>query len=425
MVHLRPIILALLLAVAGSAAAVPSSAPMAQSSTATTTDTQVYVPANTSSVLTLGEDADETRAFTRSSLDVGTTLDVEKTEMERRLTTQSSETAFSQVDSRAVKRDLLFQQATRIEDRVTALENRAQVARQSFRNGTMTAGEYVRTIVMIEAEARLLQAEVAAVEDRTRMVPQFTLTEYLSQFDKRLVSLRGPLRQDTVSSLSGADSPQRMYVSASADGVILSSIQDGVYEREVYRADHRTLDETAVYNVSQIRDRSKRLYPWAWEDGNYRGEGWNPTEEAGQMRFNLEHAHGVLNGQFDMSNGLVFRESQQKYLTDEAASRNGLESTRPKGPGATANRSGLLLTVNRSYPGGPMYVALEDNETGDYVEGTVAVGGETVGETTRDGGLWTLSPAGSFNVSASSGLDVVAVETRATRPIRNHNVTQG
>ena len=125
-----------------------------------------------------------------------------------------------------------------------------------------------------------------------------------------------------------------------------------------------------------------------------------------------------------MGSKQTFIETQRKYLTQSAVSQNRAERTRPKGPGVTANESGLLLTVNRSYPGGPMYVALQDNETGDLIKGQIAINGETVGQTTFGGGLWTLSPAGSFNVTASSGMDVVTVETRATRPIATRNTTQ-
>jgi hypothetical protein len=428
MVTLRPVILALLLALAAPAAAIPSSAPMAQSSaTVATVDNQVYAPENTSAVLTLGEDADETRAFATTSLDLGTSLSIQKDEMDRRLVTRSFGEGFSQLDSRESKRDLLLRYWTELESRTTTLEKRERTARQGFRNGSVSADEYVRSLARINAEIDHLSTEIDTIKTYSDEVSQFTLTGFLASLEKRHVSLRGSVRDRTARTLFGDDSSIAVFVSAADNGVILSSINDGTYVREITRQDHRDIENGGQLSQSEGVDIAKSTYPWAAQ--NSRRTSWSGPAGAGYHQYNIEHIHGDVRSFIDVSSHSIFDANQRVYLTDAAANeatatRNLETSTRPKGPGATANESGLLLTVNRSYAGGPIYVALQDNETGDYVEGTVAVNGETVGETSADGGLWTLSPAGSFNVSASSGLDVVTVETRATRPIKNYNVTE-
>lgn len=421
MVHLRPVILALLLALAAPVAAVPSSAPSAQDSVATS-DIRVYAPENTSAILTLGEDADETRAFVRPSLDLGTTLAIQKDAMNRRLSSDSFETQLSGFESESAKRDLIFKYATQTQSRTEALEQREQNARQGFRDGSLSALEYVRTLARINEEAERLRIELDLIEMYTKQI-QFPLNEYLGILDKRLLSLQGPIRDDTVEVMNGKTSPNRIYVETAENGVVQATIRDGVYVRSIYRSDLRNLKTGGNLNSTKQEDFLSNSYPWAM-GANNKGWGLNEIWDSSHYSYFVDHKHGEISGVLDMGTEQMFIETQRKYLTRSAVSRHQAEATTPKGPSVTANESGLLLTVNRSYPGGPMYVALQDNETGEFVEGTVAIDGETVGQTSADGGLWTLSPAGSFHVSASSGLDVVTVGTRATRPIKNYNTSE-
>lgn len=424
MVHPRPVILALLIAVAAPVAAVPSSAPMAQSSATTqVTDVQVYAPENTSAVLTLGEDAEETRAFVRPSLDVGTSIAIETDDVTRRLNQKSFETQFSRLESEGDKRDLIFKYATQLQTRTETLENQEQNVRRGVRNGSISAAEYVRTMARINQESNRLQGELGLIKSYTDRV-QFPLNDYLGSLEKRLVSLEGPVQNETVWMLTGDSPSATVYIGTAGNGVVLSMIDEGVYTREVFRDDLREVNTDGRLSSDQAESIINQTYPWAYDQKNA-DEWWGGGNINGYHTYDLGYPHGRISAHIDTNTKAVFKASQRKYLTPASAQRNGGTATMPKGPGVTANESGLLLTVNRSYPGGPMYVTLQDNETGDYVEGTVAINGETVGETSMDGGLWTLSPAGTFNVSASSGLDVVTVETRPTRPLQRHNATQG
>lgn len=423
MVSLRPIILALLLAVAAPAAAIPSSAPTTQSSAATlTADTQVYAPENTSAMLTLGEDADETRAFARPTLDVGTALAVQKDAMDSELSIRSLDAQFEGAETRGDRRDLLLKYATYIDTRRSELAAREKTARESFRNGSISGEVYVQKLVLIQARAQNLQQEIDRVRDYESEVSEFSLIGLLGPFEKQLLSYRGPVVDRATGSSFGTASPIRVYVSAAENGIVLSMIEDGSYVREAFREDLRNLDDEGQLTQEQAKRIVERTYPWA--TNNSFGSSWRGFNPEGYHYRETEYEHGLIISYIDVSGEAVFKEHQTKYLTPSAASRNDRELTMPRGPGVTANESGLLLTVNRSYPGGPMYVALQDNETGEFVEGTVAIDGETVGQTSADGGLWTLSPAGSFNVSAASGLNVVSVQTRATRPLKTYNTTQ-
>ena len=420
--HLRPIILALLLAVAGPAAAIPSSSPSVQSSvTMATADNQVYEPANTSAMLTLGEDADETRAFVRPSLDVGTSLAIGRDGMARHIDRRTFEVQFAQLESKGDKRDIIFKYATQLQSRTETLEAREMNARRGVQNGSVSAVEYVQTIARINEESKRLQKELGLIKSYTDRV-QFPLNDYLGSLEKRLISLEGPVRNEAVGMITGDSTSANMYVEVAEHGIILSTIDNGVYTREVYRTDLRKVSTDGRLTSDRAELVMNQTYPWAFEQRNL--DRWRGGDIKGYHTYELGYPHGRIFAYIDTNSKSVFKAAQWKYLTLAGAQQNEGTATMPVGPGDTANESGLILTVNRSYAGGPMYVALQDNETGEFVEGTVAIDNETVGKTTTDGGLWTLSPAGSFNVTASSGLDVVTVETRATRPITSRNTTQ-
>ena len=295
MAHLRPVILALLLAVAGPAAAIPSSAPAAQSpATTATVDNQVYEPANTSAVLTLGEDAEEMRAFVRPSLDVGTTLAVENDALNHRLGSDSFEAKISQLESDGDKRDLIFKYATQTQSRTEALEQREQNTRQGFRNGSIPASEHIRTLVRISEEAERLRIELSLIATYTNEV-QFPLNEYLGNLDKRLLSLQNPIRDDMFEVMSGNSNLGQIYIEATENGFVQATIRNGVYIRTIYRSDHRELERGGDLNSTEQEEFLSNSYPWAMGVNN-KGWGLNEVWDSSHYSYDVSHQHGEVHG---------------------------------------------------------------------------------------------------------------------------------
>jgi len=91
---------------------------------------------------------------------------------------------------------------------------------------------------------------------------------------------------------------------------------------------------------------------------------------------------------------------------------------------ATTRTLDLTLTVNRTFPGGPLRVAVIDPRTGDPVDAVVKIGREggesvDVGTTGDDGTLWTVSPRGEFVVTAVEvgSTEVSTVSVTPTDPV--------
>jgi len=84
--------------------------------------------------------------------------------------------------------------------------------------------------------------------------------------------------------------------------------------------------------------------------------------------------------------------------------------------------SGINVTVNRTYPGGPLQVTVTDAESGEPVDLAVTLSqGQAertaIGRTGDDGTIWAVSPRGSYTVLAVGDETTAAyVETNATEP---------
>ena len=80
-------------------------------------------------------------------------------------------------------------------------------------------------------------------------------------------------------------------------------------------------------------------------------------------------------------------------------------STFPDADSVSTSEDGFNVTVNRTYPGGPVTVTVLDSATGDPLEGitvTKSAGGtpsETIGTTDENGVVRTLSPADPYRIT--------------------------
>ncbi|ELZ94515.1 DUF7094 domain-containing protein, partial [Haloferax sulfurifontis] len=118
---------------------------------------------------------------------------------------------------------------------------------------------------------------------------------------------------------------------------------------------------------------------------------------------------GQLTAYVDSGTGRVFKESQTRPLESI--------TTRDTASGV---RDGLALTVDRTYPGGPLRIQLNESETGDPVDANVTIGLEAsqestlLGHTGSDGTIWTVSPSASYTVTVIRGNSAVVLTTAPT-----------
>jgi len=104
----------------------------------------------------------------------------------------------------------------------------------------------------------------------------------------------------------------------------------------------------------------------------------------------LTHTHGTVQAALDASTGQVFKEVQTKTLANT-----------PADPSLTTTDNNTTVSISRAYAGGPLRVTVT-NETGAPLAAAVTVNGTAVGATDDTGTLWSISPAGDFNVTAET-----------------------
>jgi len=414
--RITPVMLALLLALSPGAAAIQPAAPLAPVADGRVGTTDVVRPAmneNTTAVLTLGADPDRT-AFDSASVSLGRALAADRASVETEISVGSLDEQLAAAGSERRKKQVLTRYRYQIENRVISLRSDERRATEAFSNGSLSASAYVRTLGRIDAEAEHVRHTVQALQTRAQQLPDFGMPNVDTSMQVRLLSVEGPVRDRISKSLRGTRDPVRVHVSAANRSVALSMIRDGEYVREVVRPDRRDSGTTESLTVGRAFNLVLEQYPWV--RNNTAGGSSSQYSPTDVYDVTVNHNHGNFTASLDAGTGKIFKEIQYKRL-------DGQRSL-PPGPGVrnTTSRAfgseNVTLTVNRTYPGGPLRTKLT-NDTGAPLDGTITVDGEPVGRTGSDGVLWTLGPADQFRVSATRdgttvNVTAVPVDVRST-----------
>ncbi|WP_134668408.1 DUF7094 domain-containing protein [Halorussus marinus] len=407
--RVTPVMLALLLALSPGAAAVQAAAPLASAADDRVGATDVVRPAtneNTTAVLTLGADPDRT-AFDSASVSLGRALAADRASAETALSVGALDEKLAAAGSDRRRKQILTRYRYRIENHVISLRSAEQRATEAFSNGSLSATAYLRTLGRIDAEAEHVRHTVRELQTRAQKLPDFGMLNVDTSVQVRLMLVEGPVRDRISKSLRGTRDPIRVHVSTAGRGVALSAIRDGEYVREIARPDRRDSGTTESLTVGRAFNLVLDQYPWV--RNNTAGGSSSQYSPTDVYDVTVNHNHGNFTASLDAGTGEIFKEIQYKRLEGQR--------TLPPGPGVrntAANAFGtenVTLTVNRTYPGGPLRAHLA-NETGAPLDGTITVDGEPVGATGSDGVLWTLGPDEQFRVSATH--DGTTVNVTAT-----------
>lgn len=404
--RLTPVMLALLLALSPGAvafhAATPSTPSAAQSAVvqsttapipgAQTDATQSARDGNTTSVMMLGT-APARTAFDRPSLALGSSLGTDYDGFRTQLSVNALDQQLADTDSVEKKKRILNRYRFRIENRIISLEAKERQTTREFSNGSLSKSEYLRTLGRIDAEVAETRTLIDAMRTRSESVPQFNMATEANTLTGKLVPLDGPVRDRLRQVARGQALSTQVYVETAESGVVLSTIVGDEYVREIVRTDRYNPGASDRATVLEAQQAIVDQYSWTYNNMGSSGIDSNyGTTNVYQMWF--DHSQGRLVVYYDGGTESVFKEVQHKQLA-------GSQSI-PPGPGVTNTSANRTLTVNRTYPGGPLRVALT-NATGAPLEAEITIDGETVGRTNQNGVLWTLGPTEQFRVSATDG----------------------
>ncbi|WP_435076411.1 DUF7096 domain-containing protein [Halococcus sp. AFM35] len=404
---------------AGAAAAVPGAGdgPSAR---------PVSPVTNTSEYLTITPTALETASYRQASLDVSGALALDTRGLAGRYRQLVLDERFAATDSTSARRDMLRASAARIEARIDELRQRQSAAVGKYNNGTISAREFVIELARIDTAAGRLGTAADRVAARARSIPGSTIggqpaTSWARNRRVELGPLGGPVRDRIAETLRGentvpldaANAPNLegveagpderlealdLYVETSGEGLVLATVDEGRYYREASLPTERNNTTGGeLTDITAALDRVAERYPWTWNHSVTTDS--SGDRRAGIYRFTLFYDHGRLTTHLDRRSGEVFAEQQRKRLS-------GVPTTEP----VSETAGDLRLTINRTYPTGPLELALM-NRDGEPVDGRIIVGNRTVGRTGTDGHLWTVAPRGSAPVVARTNERSIRIGT--------------
>lgn len=262
---------------------------------------------------------------------------------------------------------------------------------------------FVRGLAEVHAGASELRASLGHVQAHADDIPEFSMRSRVRELDATLFGFQGPVRGRALVALRGDAAGIRLFVSASEQGVVLSVIEDGRYVRETYRADNRDTERDNNMGINEVDERATELYPLAYDPSTSIRTGIQSLT-GGLYRIEMELREGLITAYLDGTTQNVFFEVQERRL-DLLGER----------PTAVETANGTRVVVHRSYTGGPLQVAVTNNET-DAPMQTAVIVGRTRLETGPDGSAWTLTPAGSFDVTVLGPRGNVSVTVRPFVP---------
>ncbi|WP_224333060.1 DUF7096 domain-containing protein [Haloprofundus halobius] len=404
-----------------TAAPPPGESSATDPSPSLSTDSDASLPEihNETSVLTLTDDDAATAEFGAASSNLSAALSVRDARVRTDLRTRTMQQRLDAMENENERRKAVLRALTELEIRVNDLRADERAALDAHTSGEITTEELLIRLARVHTEASQLRQNATMLETTADDMEGLNVAGRTGAVRLELQTMRGPVRERAAAALGGAENPSRIYVQTTDDGVVLSTIEEGVYIREVYDGARRSSDTSGRISVGELPDVMERAYPTIMQ----RGEFNSPTGVQASNIFvgKVQYAGGDLTAYIDRGDdGSVFREIQRVHLdaVHTAQSTNG-------------TRSGLELRVNRTYAGGPLRIELVDANSGDPVQGNVSIGRPDsneqpayLGRTDSNGVLWTITPDDEFVVQSIRGNSFVSIEIDASDPLNVRDSNQ-
>lgn len=342
--------------------------------------------------------------FGTASADVGTALAVQHTRAAARLNRYTLDERFDATASEEAKRTLLFEAATDVEIRIARLRDDERQLRTNYANRSIETETFLARMAVIDARAAVLRNRMTAIRGHADEIPQFSMDGRIQILESALFGLEGPVRARTFAAMAGEASATRVYVRASPEGFVLSTIDGERFVREVYREDNLDTETIGGASFDEVIDLTAELYaPYAYNETLTSGANlFGPI--AGVYVLTIQLRTGVVTTYLDGSTRSIFFEVQERRIDQ-------LELP----AAATGEENGTHLVANRSYAGGPMRFVVTDAETGEPVDATIHVANTEL-VTGSDGVVWTLAPPAPTEVTAVRPAGNITISVRPLSP---------
>ena len=296
-------------------------------------------------------------------------------------------------------------QITRVQDELATVEADLEstladeeAAFASFTDGEITAPELFAEMGVLHERSQTLQYRLDHISQTVQGITS-PLTQdqvrivrgEVSQLNMEAQTIEGPIRSDSSAIVRGVEQADAPYhVHASTDGYVLSSIDNGMYTREITVLANQDRDSGSGYtNDDTARDRAANLYPWTYDQAI----ATESTLRGGIYWTSLDHPHGSTTMFLDGGTELSFREIHEIDLI-----------TVPTVTELETGNESLDIRVDRTYAGGPAVITATDADSEEPVaDVTVQVDNQTIAQTNAEGEAWITSPPGHFELTLETG----------------------
>ncbi|GAB7010184.1 DUF7094 domain-containing protein [Halorubrum trueperi] len=305
-----------------------------------------------------------------------------------------------------------------IERDEVSLNSRQTEAFSAHASGELSNRELLDELVRIAATAREYDQRLEELDALAEETDGFSSPTRLDELQVALQVYEGPVRSHALATARGETGPADIHVASTSESIVLSTIVDGEYVREVFRVDRWDRGGGSISNDDAI-EATSAAYP---ETASLREP--DAFGAGSVQRITIPHEFGLLRTFVSGGTEAVFVEHQRIDL-----------GTFPDTDSVAEAGDGFNVTVDRSYAGGPVTVTVLDDETGEPVSDvtvTKSVGdgdSRAIGSTDSDGVVRTLSPASSYRITVVDEPRVVVVdgiEPIATpSPIENGTASNG
>lgn len=352
---------------------------------------------NTSNVLRLP--SINRSAVTDPDFDLSTALSIQSVRTNWRLEAYTVTERFDATNTTAGQETVLLDAVTRAEQAVTELRAAQRSVVEAYHNRSIDADTLLTSLATLQTTADAISRYITRLTQLNQGDDSPALDSVqtrLLRVEAELPILDSPLRNLIADIVTGAESPHTLFIGVGGDGITLSTVERDSFIHHTVRFDNFA-DQPGTSNASEALDRWAMVYPEVWDDGAV-----DFTGLSGAYRAALPFPGGDLVSYLDATTLGVYSETQSKTVDDL-----------PLGPPTTSVRDELIVTVNRTYPGGPLRVAFL-SDAGTPLDGVVRVNGRRVGTTGDDGVLWTIGPADQFAITVDYGDRQVALVVTPT-----------
>ena len=331
--------------------------------------------------------------------DLGSSLSLAVDETEAAMETAAVVQGIESAETNTQRQQETLSAINQVERDEVSLNSRQTNAFDAHASGELSDRELLDELIQISATAREYDERLDELSELADETDGFSSPTRLDELQVSLQVYEGPVRDHALSAARGEIAATEVHIESSEGAIVLATIDDDQYVREVFRTDRWDRGGGEISNDAAI-EATVEAYPEtaALREPDAFGAG-------SVQRITIPHEFGTLRTFVSGGTERVFVEHQ----------RIDLEMF-PDTESVTESGDGFNVTVDRPYAGGPVTVTVLDDEDREPVADvtvTKSVDGadsQTIGTTDTNGVVRTLSPADSYRVTVVDEPRVVVID---------------